>query len=107
MGAQWNDGWGFEGKVAVVSGGGGTLGGAIARGFGAAGASVALAYPSSRSRAEEVVVELEGWGARAHSGQLDLTDQDSVDAFVLGVAERYGRPDVLVNAAGRLERLTR
>jgi NAD(P)-dependent dehydrogenase (short-subunit alcohol dehydrogenase family) len=103
VGAQWNDGRRFEGRVAVISGGGGTLGGAIARGFGAEGASVALGYRSSRSRAEAVVADLEGRGARAYSGRLDVTDQDSVDAFVLGVAERYGRLDVLVNAAGRLE----
>ena len=31
------------------------------------------------------------------------TDQDSVDAFVADIAERYGRLDVLVNAAGRLD----
>ena len=103
MGAQWNDGRRFEGRVAVVSGGGGTLGGAVARGFGAEGASVALGYRSSRSRSEEAVAELEGRGARAHCGQLDVTDQDSVDAFVAGVTERYGRVDVLVNAAGRLD----
>src|SRR6201996_6550811 len=103
MGAQWNDGRRFEGRVAVVTGGGGTLGGAVARGFGSEGASVAIGYRSSRSRAEEVVAELEGRGARAHSGQLDVTDQDSVDAFVLAVAERYGRLDVLVTAAGRLD----
>ena len=42
-------------------------------------------------------------GAGAHSGHLDVTDQDSVDAFVADVVERYGRLDVLVNAAGRLD----
>src|SRR4051794_32573817 len=103
MGAQWNDGRRFEGRVVVVTGGGGTLGGAVARGFGSEGASVAIGYRSSRSQAAEVVAELEGRGGQAHSGSLDVTDQESVDAFVADVAERYGRLDVLVNAAGRLD----
>ena len=103
MDAQWNDGRRFEGRVAVVTGGGGTLGGAVARGFGSEGASVAIGYRSSRSQAAEVVAELEGRGGQAHSGPLDVTDQESVDAFIAEVVERYGRLDVLVNAAGRLD----
>src|SRR5438067_6798844 len=103
MGAQWSDGRRFEGRVAVVTGGGGTLGGAVARGFGSEGASVAIGYRSSRSPAAEAVAELEGRGGQAHSAHLDVTDQDSVDAFVADVVERYGRLDVLVNAAGRLD----
>jgi NAD(P)-dependent dehydrogenase (short-subunit alcohol dehydrogenase family) len=103
MGEQWNDGRRFEGRVAVVTGGGGTLGGAIASGFGSEGGSVAIGYRSSRDKAEEVVGEVEGRGGRAHSGRLDVTDQDSVDAFVADTVERYGRLDVLVNAAGRLD----
>ena len=103
MGSRWNDGRRFEARVAVITGGGGTLGGAVARGFGSEGASVAIGYRSSRSRAAEVVAELEDQGGRAHSGPLDVTDQGSVDAFVADVVERYGRLDVLVNAAGRLD----
>src|SRR5437879_2607664 len=67
MDAQWNDGRRFEGRVAVVTGGGGTLGGAVARAFGLEGASVALGYRSSRSQAGEVVAELEVRGGQAHS----------------------------------------
>jgi 3-oxoacyl-[acyl-carrier protein] reductase len=103
MNAQWNDGRRFEGRVAVVTGGGGTLGGAAASAFGSEGASVALGYRSSGSQAAEVVAELEGRGQQAHAAPLDVTDQESVDAFVADVVERYGRLDVLVNAAGRLD----
>src|SRR5438874_10139096 len=103
MGARWNDGRRFEGRVAVVTGGGGTLGGAVARRFGSEGASVAIGYRSSRSQATEVVAELESRGGRAHSGPLDVTDQESVDRFVADVVGCYGRLDVLVNAAGRLD----
>src|SRR6476646_8619023 len=103
MGPQWNDGRRFEGRVAVVTGGAGTLGGAVARAFGSEGASVAIGYRSSRSRAAEVAAELKGRDGQAHSGRLDVTDQESVDGFVADVVERYGRLDVLVNAAGRLD----
>jgi 3-oxoacyl-[acyl-carrier protein] reductase len=103
MGTQWNDGRRFEGRAAVVTGGGGTLGGAVARGFGSEGASVAVGYRSSRSQAEEVVADVEGHGGRAHCRQLDVTAQSSVDGFVTDSVERYGRLDVLVNAAGRLD----
>ena len=41
-----------------------------------------------------------GWVTPGH---LDVTDQDFVDAFVADVKKRYGRLDVLVNAAGRLD----
>ena len=50
--------------MAVVTGGGGTLGGAVARGFGSEGASVAIGYRSSRSQAAEVVAEVEGGAGR-------------------------------------------
>jgi 3-oxoacyl-[acyl-carrier protein] reductase len=103
MGARWNDGRRFEGRVAVVTGGGGTLGGAVARRFGYEGAVVALGYRSSHAQAAEVVAELDDRGGQAHCGQLDVTDQGSVDRFVAEIAERYGRLDVLVNAAGRLD----
>ena len=103
MGEQWNDGRRFQGRVALVTGGGGTLGGAVARAFGSEGASIALGYRSSRSQADEVVGEVEDRGGQAHSGRLDVTDQDSVDPFIADALARYGRLDVLVNAAGRLD----
>ena len=101
--SRWNDGHRFEGRVAVVTGAGGTLGGAVARALGHEGASVAAGYRSSRSAADEVVADIEGSGGTAHSDALDVTDDHSVGAFVAGVVERYGRVDILINAAGRLD----
>ena len=103
MGSQWNDGHRFDGRVALVTGGGGTLGGAVAGAFGSEGAAVAIGFRSSSAQAEAVAAEIESGGGRAHPGRLDVTDQESVDAFVTEAMERYGRIDVLVNAAGRLD----
>ena len=70
MGAQWNDGRRFEGRVAVVTGGGGTLGGAVARGFGSEGASVALGYRSSihRSRRRAFALSTSDGTGAIHRG---------------------------------------
>jgi 3-oxoacyl-[acyl-carrier protein] reductase len=101
---RWNDGRRFAGRVAVVTGAGGTLGGATARALAREGAAVAVGYRSSIDAAERVVADIEAGGGSAHLAPLDVTDQDAVDAFVDGVCQRHGgRIDVLVNAAGRLD----
>jgi len=59
----WNDGRRFTGRVALVTGAGGTLGGAVALGFGREGASVFVGYRRSQEAAEAVVAEIEAAGA--------------------------------------------
>ena len=58
----WNDGRRFSGRVALVTGAGGTLGGAVAKGFGREGASVVVGYRSSEAAAEEVAAEITAGG---------------------------------------------
>jgi 3-oxoacyl-[acyl-carrier protein] reductase len=99
----WNDGRRFSGRVALVTGGGGTLGGAVAAGFGREGASVVVGYRSSREAAEAVAADISAAGSSALVARLDVTDQASVDAFVAEADATYGRVDVLVNTAGRLD----
>ncbi|HST68880.1 MAG TPA: SDR family oxidoreductase [Solirubrobacterales bacterium] len=87
----------------MVTGAGGALGGAVARAFGREGATVALGYRSSEEAAREALREIEAAGSRGHVGRVEVTDGDSVDRFVADVAERYGRIDVVVNSAGRID----
>jgi 3-oxoacyl-[acyl-carrier protein] reductase len=101
--AKWNDGRRFEGKVALVTGAGGALGGAVARALGREGASVALGYRSSEDSARTALGEIEASGSGGHVAQLEVTDRESVDRFVAEAAERYGRVDVVVNTAGRID----
>jgi NAD(P)-dependent dehydrogenase (short-subunit alcohol dehydrogenase family) len=99
----WNDGRRFAGRVAVVSGAGGALGGAVARALGREGARVALGYRTSRDTAQANVEEIEAQGGEAFAALLDVTEEQSVQDFVAGVVERYGDIEVLVNTAGRID----
>ncbi|MFN8215584.1 MAG: SDR family oxidoreductase [Solirubrobacterales bacterium] len=89
--------------MAIVTGAGGALGGAVARALGAEGARVALGYRSSADAAAEAVAAIAEAGSEGYAARLEVTDGDSVDGFVAAVVERFGRLDVLVNAAGRID----
>jgi 3-oxoacyl-[acyl-carrier protein] reductase len=100
---RWNDGHRFSGRVALVTGAGGALGGAVARALGREGATVVLGYRSSEQAAASALEEIERAGGAGHIARLDVTADDSVAAFVDDAASRYGRVDVVVNAAGRID----
>lgn len=103
MNKLWNDGRRFVGRVALVTGAGGALGGATARALGREGATVVLGYRSSHGAAESGVAEIEEAGGTAEAMPLDVTDPASVADFVDGAVSRHGRVDVLVNTAGRID----
>ena len=103
MAQRWNDGHRFAGRVAIVTGASGALGGASARALAREGAHVALAYRSGAEAAAAAVDEIAAAGGTAHAAPLDITDAGSVQAFVDDAVTRHGGVDVLVNAAGRID----
>jgi 2-deoxy-D-gluconate 3-dehydrogenase len=86
----------LEGKVALITGGNGGLGQAIARGFRDFGARVAV---TGRDPAKNESMHRELGDAGAVF-ELDVRDEGAVRETVARVEERFGRLDVLVNAAG-------
>ncbi|HIJ65763.1 MAG TPA: SDR family oxidoreductase [Candidatus Hydrogenedentes bacterium] len=89
----------LTGKCVVVAGGGGYLGGAIARGFAGAGARVAIADLSADKAQEKVdAIAAEGGAAQAYA--MDVFDKPSIVACCDAVCRDFGRVDVLLNAVG-------
>jgi NAD(P)-dependent dehydrogenase (short-subunit alcohol dehydrogenase family) len=86
-----------EGRVAVVTGGARGLGRAIAEGLLRAGAKVAAA-DKTWDGADEFRAQLESSG-RGMAVQMDLTDDEQLDAAYASVLQRFGTADVLVNNA--------
>jgi NAD(P)-dependent dehydrogenase (short-subunit alcohol dehydrogenase family) len=89
----------LDGRVAVVTGGTGALGSAMARGLVAAGARVAVLARSADAVAERAD-ELSAGGGEALGVTADVLARDSLERARDQVLERWGRIDMLVNAAG-------
>lgn len=89
----------LEGRVAVVTGGTGVLGGAMVRGLAGAGAKVGV-LGRRRERAEEVVASLAEAGGEGLALPADVLDKAQVAGALQTVLDRWGRVDILVNAAG-------
>ena len=86
------------GRVAVVTGAGTGIGAATAHRFAADGYTVVLV-----GRTEASLVHTAKQGSekgRLHPWVADVSDQAAITAVMDGVAERFGRLDVLVNNAG-------
>lgn len=86
----------LESKNAVVYGGAGLIGGAIATGFAAEGARVHL-VGRTVGTLERKAAEITAGGGDAEVAVLDAYDAAAVDAHAGEVAERYGSLDVSVN----------
>lgn len=95
----------LSGKAALVTGAGSGLGAATAKLLARAGAGVVVNYHRNRAGAEAVVAEIEAAGGRALAFQADVADPDAVKAMVAAGREALGPITVVVNNAGREERL--
>ncbi|GES46008.1 3-oxoacyl-[acyl-carrier protein] reductase [Rhizobium sp. ERR 922] len=90
---------GLKGKTALVLGGGGGLGSAIAKTLAAEGSRVAVA-DINREAAEKTVAEIEARGGSAVAIAWDLADLSIITSNLSAIEARFGSVDVLVNMTG-------
>src|SRR5579863_1316434 len=91
----------LAGRVALVSGGGGEIGGAIARLFAREGAEIAVA-DLEPGKAESVARSIEDAGGTAQGLGADVADEASAREAVARTVEAFGRLTTLVNVAATI-----
>ena len=91
--------FGLNGKVAVVIGGAGVLGGALCRGLVGAGAHVVVADLTEEGCMARVE-DLQQHGGEAGFVTIDVTSSESIEAALAEALKVTGRVDILVNCAG-------
>ena len=89
----------LNGKVAVVTGGTGVLGGAMARGLAAAGARVAV-MGRRADVARQVAADIVAAGDEATALPADVLDEESLKSACRTLIDSWGSVDILINAAG-------
>jgi 3-oxoacyl-[acyl-carrier protein] reductase len=90
----------LSGCAALVTGGSGDLGRAIALALADAGADVAVTWIDSKDRASGTCRRVAAGGRRTAMTQLDQSDTASIEAAIETVVDEFGRLDILVNNAG-------
>lgn len=91
--------FGLAGKVAIVTGGGGALGGAMARGLAQAGARLVL-VGRRQSLLDDCAAAITANDGAAICLAADVHDRAQLEAVRDAVLAQWGRIDILVNAAG-------
>lgn len=89
----------LSGKVAVVTGAGGTLGHAIAHGLAVFGADVAT-WDIKTDIMEDAVADIESLGRKAVSHAVNVTDEASVKGAMEAVVKEFGKVNILITVAG-------
>jgi gluconate 5-dehydrogenase len=89
----------LEGKVALVPGGGGAMGSAIASALARAGAQVAIAN-RTQDKAEAAAASIRAAGGDAIGIGSDATDESDAEQAVATTLERFGHLDIVVNCVG-------
>ena len=89
----------LENRVAIVTGGGGGIGGAIALALAREGASVVVSDIASEP-AKKVADDIKAMGRKALVSVTDVTRSEDVKAMVKTALDQFGGIDLLVNVAG-------
>jgi len=91
----------LKGRVALITGGAGGIGGAVVRSLAKSGiAGIAINYRKSAKEAEDLAAEIERSGVKAVAVQADVQIDQQVRALVAKIGDEFGRLDILVNNAG-------
>ena len=89
----------LDGRAALVAGGGGAIGSALANALAGAGANVAI-VDQSAERIEAAAERLRALGGTSLALAADITDESDAERVVAETVSRFGRLDILVNAVG-------
>lgn len=90
----------LQGKVAIVTGGNGGIGKGIARGFASVGSDIVIAA-RNQAKTDEAAREIqEEFGVRVLGVQVDVRQQEEIQAMGAQVLNKFGQIDILVNNAG-------
>jgi len=87
----------LSGKTAIVYGGSGAVGGAVAKAYAREGARVFLAA-RNRDRLETVAAEITAAGGKAEVAPVDATDHDAVEAHLQAIIAKAGPVKLMFNA---------
>jgi 3-oxoacyl-[acyl-carrier protein] reductase len=87
-------------KAALVTGGSGGIGRAVATRLADDGFAVTVHYSGNAANAQQVVDEIKARGGQAIAVQADITDATQVERLFQETADAFGRIDVVVNTAG-------
>ena len=94
-----NEIFSIQGKVAVISGVCGVLGGSIARSFIQAGAKI-VAIGTNQQKLDKTLAQLTELGGEVKGYVGNVLDIKSLEAIAKDVVEKWGRIDILLNIAG-------
>ncbi len=97
--SKLNELFSLDGKVAAVTGGGGVLFGAVARGLASLGVKVAV-LDLRLNEAQQTADAIRQAGGTAEAVQIDVLDPASVTRAKDAVLKAFGRVDILINGAG-------